>query len=78
MQHSQIINVFGSHLGSNLLHRISSSVHRHTLNDEEIYRYISLVMSFKPYRVKYQYLKYIVIPKLWYCDMHTWGGIAQL
>ena len=40
-------------LGSNLLHRISISVHRHMLNDEEgqFYRYISLVMSYKSYHV---------------------------
>ena len=43
----------------------------------KFYWYISLVMSYKPYHVKYQYLQYIVIPKLWYRDTHTWGGMAS-
>ena len=37
----------------------------------KFYRYICLVMPYKPYHVKYHYLKYIVIPKHWYCDTHT-------
>ena len=42
-------------------------INHHMLNDKEgkFYGYISLVTSYKPYHVKYQCLKYYVIPKLW-------------
>ena len=38
-------------LGSNLLHRISITAHRHMLNDEED-KILQVVMSYKPYHVK--------------------------
>ena len=49
--------------GSNLLHGILLVYIITCLMIKKVkfYRYISLVMSFKPYHVKYRFLKYIVI-----------------
>ena len=61
---------FGSHfqlIGSNLLDKISINVIKFATSytkceKAKFYMHISLVISCRPYHVKCQYLKYIVIP----------------